>query len=91
MALISVYFHRSRYLPKLNNKNVLRYTVWEYKILTNGGMENSEQKSHTKEHIAYDSIYICYKNNQNKSRLLEWCLPFGGSVAFREYERGLLE
>lgn len=29
------------------------------------------KKSHTKEHIAYDSIYTIYKNKQNKSRLLD--------------------
>lgn len=31
-------------LPKLNDKNFLRHTVWEYEILMGADMMNSEVK-----------------------------------------------
>lgn len=47
------------------------------------------KKSHTKEQIAYDSIYVHYKSNQNKSRLFDvrMGLTLWWVDAIREHDR----
>lgn len=47
------------------------------------------KKSHTKEQIAYDSIYVHYKSNQNKSRLFDvrMVLTLWWVDAIREHDR----